>query len=313
MAFTTLLQSSDIIAMIVAGLDAGTDPWVDKLSMRVDSDKDSERYVWLGTAPSMREWIGGRQPKTLSQTDFRVANKDFETTLEIPVDWIRRDKTGLIRMRIAQLVEAANLHNAELLSTLINAADATPCYDGQYFFDADHQEGDSPVQSNKVSVDIGTPTAPTAAEMEGAILTLVQQLLTLKDDHGRPTNASAKHFTIMIPVGFMKATATALGATVIVDGGQARSNNIMAVGSIGGFTFDVVTNPRLTWTDKFAIFRTDSVLKPFVKQVEVDTEVSAIAEGSEEEFKNKRHLYGVNRTMNFGLNDWKGAAMAAFT
>lgn len=313
MTFTSNLQSSDIVAMIVAGLDTPSDAWVDQLSMRVDSDMDSEKYVWLGTVPGMREWIGGRQPKTLREISFSVANKDFESTLEIPTDWLRRDKTGLIRLRIAQLVEAAGQHNAELLSTLIGAADSTPCYDGQYFFDTDHAEGDSGAQSNLISVDIATPTAPTVAEMEGAILTLTQSLLGLKDDQGRPTNASAKRFTLMLPIPFMKAAAGALGTSVILEGGQSRNNLIQAMGSMGGFAYDIIINPRLSWTTKFAMFRADSVLKPFVKQIEVETEVSALAEGSEEEFKNKRHLYGVNRTMNFGLNDWKGAIMASLT
>lgn len=313
MAFTYNLQSNDIIAMIVAGLDTPSDAWVDQLSMRVDSDKDSEKYVWLGSAPQMREWVGGRQPKTIREINFSVANKDFEATLEILTEWLRRDKTGLIRMKIAELVESAGQHNAELLSTLLNSADALPCYDGQYFFDTDHQEGDSPVQSNLITVDIGTTTAPTVAEMEGAITTLTQSLLTLKDDQGRPTNASAKRFLLMVPVSFMKAAMGALGTTVILEGGQSRTNMIQALGSMGGFGYDIVVNPRLSWTTKFAMFRTDAVRKPFVKQIEVDTQVSAIAEGSEEEFKNKRHLYGVNRTMNFGLNDWKGAIMASFT
>jgi phage major head subunit gpT-like protein len=261
----------------------------------------------------MREWIGGRAPKTLREINFSVANKDFESTLEIPTDWLRRDKTGLIRMRIAQLVEAAGAHNAELLSTLIDNAGSALCYDGQYFFDTDHAEGDSGTQSNLLSVDINTTTAPTVAEMEGAILTLTQGLLTLKDDQGRPTNASAKKFTIMVPIPFMKSAAGALGTSVIIESGASRNNLIPAMGSIGGFSYDIVVNPRLTWTTKFAMFRSDATLKPFVKQIEVETEVSSLAEGSEEEFKNKRHLYGVNRTMNFGLNDWKGAIMASFT
>lgn len=313
MTFIKNLQSRDIIAMIVAGLDTPPTPWVDMLSNRVDSDKESEKYVWLGSAPSMRQWVGGRQPKTLREISYTVANKDFEATLEIPTDWLRRDKTGLIRMKIDELVEAARLHDVELLSTLIDGADATLCYDGQYFFDTDHQEGDSPTQSNKVDVDVATTTAPTTAEMESAILTGTEQFYKLKDDNGRPINGSAKRFVIMVPTPFMKSAFTALGASVIVDGGQARTNQIQAVGSLGGLTYDIQVNPWLSWTTKFAIFRGDAAVKPFVRQIEVDTQVSAVAEGSEEEFKNKRHLYGVNRTGNVGLGRWQGAVMLNLT
>ncbi len=310
--FTKNLQSTDIIPLIVSGLDTPGDAWVDTLSMRVESDKDSEKYVWLGTAPMLREWVGGRQPKTLREINFSVVNKEFEATLEIPLDWMRRDKTGLILTRINQLIESARNHDAELLSTLVNAADTALCYDGQYFFDTDHQEGNSPVQSNSIQTDIATTTNPTAAEFEAAIMNMTQQILSFQDDQGRPTNASAKRFTIMVPVSMMKAAGVALGSNIILEGGQARNSQLQAVGIVNGFQYDLVVNPRLSWTTKLAMFRSDAVMKPFVKQVEVDTTVSALAEGSEEEFKNKRHLYGVSRAMNFGANDWKGACLNTF-
>ena len=310
--FTKNLQSNDIIPLIVSGLDTPGDAWVSQLAMRVDSDKDSEKYVWLGTAPLLREWVGGRQPKTLREINYTVPNKEFEATLEIPLDWIRRDKTGLVMMRVNQLIESARNHDAELLSTLLNSADSALCYDGQYFFDTDHSEANSGTQSNKVDVDITTTTAPTPAEMETAILALTTAILGFKDDQGRPTNASAKRFTIMVPPVFMKSASIALGSNVILEGGQSRNAAIQIVGAVNGFAYDMVVNPRLSWTTKFAMFRNDAVLTPFVKQVEVDTQVSALAEGSEEEFKNKRHLYGVNRSMNFGCGDWKGSCMANF-
>lgn len=310
--FTKNLQSTDIIPLIVSGLDTPGDAWVDTFAMRVESDKDSEKYVWLGTAPMLREWVGGRQPKTLREINFTVPNKEFEATLEIPLDWMRRDKTGLILTRINQLIESARNHDAELLSTLINAADSALCYDGQYFFDSDHQEGASAVQSNSITTDIATPASPTAAEFEAAIMNMTQQILSFQDDQGRPTNASAKRFTIMTPVSMMKAAGVALGSNIILEGGQARNSQLQAVGIVNGFQYDLVVNPRLSWTTKIAMFRSDAVLKPFVKQVEVDTTVSALAEGSEEEFKNKRHLYGVSRSMNFGCNDWKGACLNTF-
>jgi phage major head subunit gpT-like protein len=307
------LQSQDIIALIVGGLDAPPAGYVEALSNRVDSDRDSEKYVWLGSAPNMRQWIGGRQPKTIRENNYSVPNKDFEATLEIPTDWLRRDKTGQIQMKISQLVERANTHDAQLLSALINAADGLPCYDGQYFFDTDHQEGDSATQSNSITYDSVSTTAPTAGEMGDAILAAVQAMYGLKDDQNEPINGSAKNFTVMVPVPFMRAAAAALGSDILLVGGQSTTNSIKAVGSIGGLGFSLEVNPRLTWTTKFAVFRSDAVLKPFVKQVEVDTQVSALAEGSEEEFKNKRHLYGVNRTMNFGLSVWQGAMLTTFT
>jgi hypothetical protein len=66
------------------------------------------------------------------------------------------------------------------------------------------------------------------------------------------------------------------------------------MGSLGGFGFDLAINPRLTWTDKFALFRTDGNVKPFIRQEEGGIKISAIAEGSELEFNERMHRYGVS-------------------
>ena len=142
--------------------------WVDPVSMLFTSDQASETYAWLGQSPAMREWIGGREAKGFRENGITIANKKYEATLEIPLDWMRRDKTGQIQVRIDEMAQRANAHWAKLLTALIEAGEAATlgtCYDGQYFFDTDHSEGDSGTQSNDISVDITTTTAPTAAEM----------------------------------------------------------------------------------------------------------------------------------------------------
>jgi hypothetical protein len=313
MPFTDRLQSRDIIPLIVSALDAPVAPWFDALANRVTSDKDSEVYTWLGSAPRMRAWKGGRKPSTLGQNEFRVPNLEFEASLEIPTRWLTRDHTGQLRMKIAELGESAADHKFELLSATIDSAGSTVCYDGQYFFDTDHQEGESPVQSNITSVDIVTPTAPTAAEMETAILTAIQNMYGIYDDKGRKSNGSAKNFTVMVPLNGMRALASALKADVLLEGGQARSSNMRAVGSLMGLTIEGVINPRLTWTDKFAVFRTDAAIKPFVYQVEEEPITSVLAEGSDEEVKNKRHLYAIDASYNTGLNQWRGAQLVQLT
>ena len=107
----------------------------------------------------------------------------IEATLEVLVDDIRRDKTGQVMTRVRELAERANSHWASLLSALIIAGESTACYDGQYFFDTDHAEGDSGTQDNDIGVDIsalpaavhGVVTAPSVEEMQQSILKGIAQ------------------------------------------------------------------------------------------------------------------------------------------
>jgi phage major head subunit gpT-like protein len=279
--------------------------WVPQVSMQFQSDQESEEYKWLGMAPAMREWIGGRQAKGFRENGIVIANKKYESTMEVPVDWLRRDKTGQIMVRIAEQTERANAHWAKLLNQLILDAETALCYDGQAFFDTDHSEGDSGTQDNDITYDVTTTTAPTAGEMENAIIKGVQQIIGFKDDQGEPMNENAKKFLCMVPLPFMTAAMAALNNPIIIDGSVSRTNTILN----SGFQIGLAVNPRLTWTTKFSVFRADGQLAAFIRQEEEGITVDAIAEGSEEEFKNDRHLYGIKAIRNVGYGYWQRAAL----
>jgi phage major head subunit gpT-like protein len=280
--------------------------WVDPLSMLFESNQESETYAWLGQSPMMREWVGGRHAKGLRESSITITNKKFESTMEIPADWIRRDKTGQIQLRINEMARRANSHWAQLLSTLIANGASSVCYDGQYFFDTDHSEGDSGTQSNSIQYDVTTTTAPTASEMQSAILNAIQQLYGFVDDQAQPLNEDATEFLVMVPVSFMHAAASALGATVI----SQTSNLVAAAGSLGGFRVGLAINPRLSaWTTKFAVFRSDGDVAPFIRQNEQDIVMSAIAEGSELEFSEDVHQYGIKAIRNVGYGYWQKAVL----
>jgi len=304
------LSSRAIIGEFYARLDQDLgNTWIPGVSREFSSNQESETYKWLGMAPAMREWVGGRQPRGFRASGITIENKRYEATLEVSMDEIRRDKTGQVMARVQELAERTNGHWASLLTALIVAGESAACYDGQYFFDTDHAEGDSGTQSNDITNDITTTTAPTASEMQSSILLATQAILGFKDDVGEPMNENAREFLVMIPVPYLSATAMALGATVI----SQSSNNIMALGSLGGFVYRMAANPRLSWTTKFALFRSDGPVSALIRQTEEGVTVDALAEGSEEEFKNDRHLYGVKARRNVGYGYWQKACLVTHT
>ncbi len=283
--------------------------WIGDVSMLFQSNQQSETYKWLGMAPQMREWIGGRNAKGFRENGITIDNLEFEATLEVLVRELRLDKTGQVLIRIRELADRTNSHWAKLLSELIIGGESTVCYDGQLFFDTDHAEGDSGVQDNDITSDVTTTTAPTSAEMELAILASVAQIIGFKDDQGEPMNEGANSFGIMVPIPFLGATMAALRNATIVDGSGSRQNTILS----SGFNFQLWANPRLTWTTKFATFRTDGNTKPFIRQEEEAVQVDAVAEGSELEFNQKMHHYGVSATRNVGYGYWQHACLTTLT
>jgi len=289
---------------------ANTNPpaWVGNLATRVESNQSSEDYRWLGMTPVMREWVGGRAAQGFRTNGINVANKVFEATVEVDLDDIRRDKTGQFQARIDELPGRAQQHRARLLSDLILTGESGLCYDGQFFFDTDHSEGASGTQDNDLVFDIsnnatgGTSTAPLADTIQGAVLQAVQAIMGFKDDKGEPMNEGAMNFEVHVPVTFMGETLKALTMPLV---GGGDSNVLLS----NQFRLTPVINPRLTWSTKLAVYTTDGTTKPFIEQVEQDPTMDAIAEGSELEIRDRKHLYTVTRIGNVAFGMWQKACL----
>lgn len=289
-------------------------PWVNGIANLFGSDQLTETYEFLGQTPVFREWKGGRQAKGLLDFNFTITNKHYESTLEFTERQRARDKTSQTQIRIADQVRRAQAHWAKLLSTLIVDAESSVCYDGQFFFDTDHTEGASGTQSNDISVDIsalpaattGTITNPSPEEANLTILKGITQITGFKDDQGEPMNEEANSFLVMVPQSLFFAFHAGLT--------NPRGTGLSEQDS-AGMKIQLVTNARLNadWTDSFAIFRTDSNIKPLIRQEEVKPRLKVRAEGSEFEFENDAHQFGLDAWRNVGYGYWQHACYVTMT
>jgi phage major head subunit gpT-like protein len=119
-----------------AGLRAKS--YVDRVAMTVPSGSASETYGWLGMIPALREWLGPRVVTNFSATAFTITNKLFESTVRIRRTDFEDDKLGLFKPAFELMGYRAKTHPDELVFSLLKAGFATPCFDGQFFFDTDH-------------------------------------------------------------------------------------------------------------------------------------------------------------------------------
>ena len=307
----SILSSRAIIGMYYARLEANPGmAWIDGVSNMFNSDQASETYPFLGQSPAMREWVGGRQAKGLASDSLMITNKHFEATLEIELRDLRRDKTGQIEARVNEFADRSMTHWASLLSTLIINGTSTVCYDGSYYFDTTHSEGSSGTQSNDIQVDIselpaavkGSVTAPSVEQMQQSILTAVAKILSFKDNQGEPMNENASRFLVLVPVS-LYLTAVAAVSTLMTAALQQNLNPNL----IAGLTVDVQMNPRLTWTDSFAVFRTDSPIKGLIRQSETEGNLKVKDENSEFAFDNDAIQVGIDAWRNVGYGYWQRA------
>ena len=284
--------------------------------LNTNTDQETETYRWLGQSPAMREWIGKRQAKGFNDFEYIIKNKKYEATLQIALEDIQRDKTGQIMVRVNEMARRAAVHPWKLIADLIFKGSSTVCYDGQFFFDTDHSEGDSGTQSNDIAVDIsalpasqhGSVTAPSTEEMSLVILQAISQMIGFRDDQGEPMNEDAREFLVVGPTS-LNTQMLASVTKPSLSGGE--TNALVA----SGYKVDVLATPRLSpvtapWTDEIAVFRTDADMKPFILQEEKPLSLKTQGEGSRIEFDEDKWEFGIDTRRNAGYGLWQYGVLA---
>jgi phage major head subunit gpT-like protein len=103
----------------------------------------AEVYPRLDMIGGLREWIGARQVKSLSQETFTIPNKEFEETIGVLKTDIEDDKYGILTPIAQELGNNAARFPDLLTSKLFVAGHTTTIYDGQNFFDTGHPNFDT--------------------------------------------------------------------------------------------------------------------------------------------------------------------------
>ena len=117
---------------------SGIEPMWSKVATLVPSSTKTEDYGWIGKIARMREWIGDRIINNLKLHSYSIKNKSFENTVSVDRDDLDDDTLGVYAPIMESLGTDAAEHPDRLDFDLLAARFATPCYDGQFFFDTDH-------------------------------------------------------------------------------------------------------------------------------------------------------------------------------
>lgn len=315
------ITERSVLGMFYERLQQNTgQSWIDPISTPViDSDQDSEDYGWIGMVPQMSEKRGEKKFSQLRETDWIVRNAEYQGGIVLPRKHVLYDKTGQVRIRVNDLADRAMAHWVSLIAPLIINGESAVCYDGQFYFDTDHSEGDSGSQSNDITYNVGTPTAPTAVEMIDAILAGVQQMLALKDDRGEYVNENMNEFLVLCGTPLMGPALRSMSQSNIGGG----DTNILIEQDT--FRLRVQASPRFaSWTDRFALFSTQGDQKPIIRQqrkpnqegagYDVDGMLMQMLWTDSEYYKLKDEcLVSVETERAAAYGDWKKSCLVTLT
>lgn len=260
-------------------------PLYQRVATVVPSTTDAETYAWLGDIPGMREWIGDREVKNLSGSDYTIRNKDFELTIGIPRNAIEDDKLGLYNPSIQMMGQSAALHPDELIFSLLAEAFTAKCYDGKSFYAADH-----PVGKGTVS-NMGTAPLSMAAYIAARAA-----MMSVKNAEGRSLNLIPD--LLVVPPA-LEATANDILVADIING----TKNTMQG------TAKVLVVPQLAGHDTaWHLLCTSRPLRPLIfQQRKAPKFVSKTDEQDDNVFMKKTYLYGADSRDNVGFGFWQMA------
>lgn len=248
------------------GYEQGGSEWARRIAEQTTTDQPIEIHKWLGTVPAPTKFEGERKRASLTDYGLTIVSEKYELTVDADIDDVRRDKTGQVLKRIAEMGAKTASLDERLLSLMLESS--STCYDGLSLWNTAHKIGKSAsTQSNDITVSgLTTPDAPTSAGMVSAILAGCKQIIGALDDRGDPMNQNARRFVLVAPLKYWDV----IGAALKNEYTSAGVNNTLLN---MGITITPYVNVRLNGTAAAAgrriyLFRDDAEVLPFIAQDE---------------------------------------------
>lgn len=246
-------------------------------AMEVPSTGGSEDYAWLSRFPAWRKWIGEKFVKSLEAGKYTKVNEDWETTISVKRNDIEDDRLGIYNIQAQSAGDSAGELNDIIVDALKNGAFSSPCIDGQYFYDTDHEIHGASV-SNKLTAVLSSATPAAAAASYGAARTAIMKFT---DDEGMPLRLVPD--TLEVPPA-LEAVATKLMTADKLDDNSPNPYK---------GTAKVLLNPALTSDTVWFLHVTTKVVKPFIVQMrKKPTFVSQTSMENDDVFMKAEYKFG---------------------
>jgi len=249
---------------------------IKRVAMMTRSTSDQEKYGWLGDVPAVREWLGDRLAGKLSEYDYTIKNKNWETSIGIDRNDIEDDKYDMIMTRVRDMPWAILAHRWEMIEDLLVNGTTDLSYDGSAFF------ADRTAPQDNLLAGNG---ADTVANIQTDIKAAYAAMYNFQSDTGRAMRL--KMNAIACPV---EIYALMLEAVTSVQGEATKNVSSM-------FIDTVIPMPNLSDTTDWYGLCTNRQLKPLILQTRREPEPTL----DDTNVKNNRKMvFGADGRSNAG-------------
>lgn len=269
---------------------------VSRIALETTSKGASERYAMALNAPEATKWKGARNTAALEAVYQDVANEKWESSIVVRNDDLRRDQTGTVRRKMADLARQLSIIKWKLLLDVI-AANPT-AYDGKALLATNHSLRNSGTQKNILTssevaaLNVSDANAPTPEEAVDALMGVIAYMQDYRNENGTPMMEMAKSFIVLAPFNLRAPLKTAVTANNLASG---ETNVIRAL--VGELDLTIIPAGRLytpaTPSADFYVINADEGSDPaFIIQEETPVELEFLGEGSDFTFNNDAQKVG---------------------
>lgn len=263
-----------------------------QIAMLIPSASAQNDYAWLSTFPKMRQWVGDKHVKNLEAFKYSIPNVDWEVTIEVDRNHIEDDTLGIYAPQARMAGYSAAQLPDEIVYDLVNGGFTKACFDGQYFFDTDHEVSNASV-SNKGTAVLSVSTQAAAIASYGAARTAMRKF---KDDEGRPLNIIPD--TLLVPPALEHIALALINNDQLEDG---KPNPYKG-------TAKVVVDARLTSDTAWFLLDTSKAVKPFIyQQRKAPVFVEQTDAQTDDVFNRRKFKYGAEARAAGGYGFWQTA------
>jgi phage major head subunit gpT-like protein len=296
------ISSSDIPGLLLPGLKTAffntfteqAHQW-SQIATMIPSDKDSEHYAWLGATPGVNEFIDERRTGDMSEYDYIIKNRTWESTIAVDRAALEDDQYGQVAMRVKQMASGATSAIDILVFDMLAGGFVNPCYDGLPFFGV-HPLGKPGQSAPGVQSNMGTDGLGALA-----LQSAITKMMRYQNDQGRPMGIIPD--VLVVPPELYWEAAQLLNSAFFPDPAPIGSQDL-AMNPLKGL-LRLVTSPYLTDPQDWYLFDTKRVVKAIILQMRKDFEFEALEQSSETGFMRDEFFYGVRARYNAGYGDWR--------
>ncbi len=268
--------NSDLLLLVQAGIKTDFDAayvqamqevdWP-QIASQIDTTLPTQNYSWLGRGAVMELFKDEAREQRIVEYDYSLADNIYKAKLTVNRKTLEDEQYGLLKMHAQDLGSEPARFQDELIFTALEAGFTNTCYDGQYFFDTDHQSADNTAnQSNKM----------TAALSDSALETAHTTMASFVDDKNKPMRLVPD--TLVVGPLLERRAWNLVKQDVVVAGvgsGTAGSGATASTPYANFFNgrYNLVVSPYITGYHWF-LACTKRVRKPLVLQMRSDVPVT---------------------------------------